>query len=103
MAGGVYTPTTRVDPSDPRTATFSLKEGVAVYGGFAEGASTFEQRDFAANLTILRGDLDHNDITDAGVVTDIASIQGGNAYRVVTSRGGLTSAPTIGWLCHHCR
>ena len=35
VAAGTYVPSTQTDPNDPRTATFQLLSGVAVYGGFA--------------------------------------------------------------------
>jgi hypothetical protein len=35
VAAGTYRPSVRTDPNDPRSATFQLKSGVAIYGGFA--------------------------------------------------------------------
>lgn len=34
VADGVYFPTAALDPNEPRTETFSLISGVAIYGGF---------------------------------------------------------------------
>jgi hypothetical protein len=80
--GGIHKPTT--DPADP-AATFTLKNDVALYGGFAGTETQRDQRDWLANLTVLSGDIDNNDITDLnGVVTDTANIQGNNSYHVVT-------------------
>ncbi len=79
-AEGTYYP----DPAgltDPRTATFQLKSGVALYGGFAGTETARDQRDPAAHLTILSGDLDLNNILDNG-----------NAYHVVTGSGTDASA-----------
>ncbi|MBI5294950.1 MAG: S-layer homology domain-containing protein [Chloroflexi bacterium] len=56
-AGGTHKPTTGTD----RAATFQLKEGVAVYGGFNGTETAREQRDPAANPTVLSGDLNSDD------------------------------------------
>lgn len=102
VMAGVYKPTTGTD----RTATFQLKNGVAVYGGFAGTETDRNQRDPAANVTILSGDLNGDDNSNVNIVeptrldnsyhvvtgaTDTAldgfTISAGNAY--VTSGGGL--------------
>jgi len=59
VAAGTYTPTYLSDPSKPRSATFQLKNGVALYGGFdpSVGDTEFGDRDWAANAAILSGDL----------------------------------------------
>ena len=51
MSATPYTPGTSV--SD----TFSLKNGVAVYGGFVGNESTLNDRDYQANETILSGEI----------------------------------------------
>jgi len=82
VARGVYYPAP--DASD-RSATFSLVDGVALYGGFAGTETEREQRNWLGNITVLSGDLDRNDAADAqAVVTDPANIVGDNAYHVVT-------------------
>jgi predicted outer membrane repeat protein len=66
---GTYTPGT------VRTATFALKSGVAIYGGFAGDESALSQRNSAINITTLSGDIGtFGDSTD-------------NAYHVVTGSG----------------
>ena len=46
-------------PGDPRSATFQLKNGVALYGGFdpSVGDVGWEDRDWVSNVTILSGDI----------------------------------------------
>ncbi|PWH20741.1 MAG: hypothetical protein DDG58_01295 [Ardenticatenia bacterium] len=65
---GVHKPT--LDPTK-RTASFTLKDGVALYGGFAGTETSRDQRDWRANVTVLSGDIDNNDTTDVnGVVNN---------------------------------
>lgn len=62
VATGIYTPAVA---GSPTSSTFSIPDGVALYGGFAgsEDPNTFDltTRDFATNETILSGDLDGDD------------------------------------------
>lgn len=71
VAAGTYRPTARNHPTDPRSATFVVKPGVALYGGFAGTETGREQRDWQANPTILSGDI--------GVEGDASD----NSYHVV--------------------
>ncbi len=66
---GVYHPT----PDDDREATFTIRERVAVYGGFAGSETARRLRDWDANPTILSGDI--------GVQGDIDD----NCYHVVST------------------
>ena len=70
--------------SNDRTKSFTLKNGVAVYGGFAGTEIALNQRNISANLTILSGD-----INAPNVHTD-------NSYHVVVASGTGTSAKLDG-------
>ena len=51
------------------------------------------------NLTVLSGDIDNNDLTNAsGVVTATANIVGDNAYHVVVSSGVTETAVIDGFI-----
>ena len=86
-AAGTHKPTT-IDTD--RSATFQ-HSGVAIYGGFAGTETTRDQRDPAANVTILSGDIDNND-SQAPVITDLATVTGNttNSYHVVTGANSMT-------------
>ncbi|MEA3374721.1 MAG: cadherin, partial [Chloroflexota bacterium] len=86
------------DNADDRTATFKLRAGVALVGGFAGGEKERDQRNWETNVTVLSGDLDRNDTTDAhGVVVDTENIVGDNAYHVVTGDGVTETAVLDGF------
>jgi hypothetical protein len=72
VAQGTYKPTAGAD----RTASFALKDGVAVYGGFAGTETQLSQRDWAHHPTILSGA-----IGNAGGTTDNSA----DSYHVVTA------------------
>jgi predicted outer membrane repeat protein len=78
VAAGTYRPTTGTD----RTATFQLKNGVALYGGFVGTETIRDQRSPLTNLTILSGDLNGDDV---GFTNNTE-----NAYHVVTGANGAT-------------
>jgi len=86
-------------PGTTRGATFTLKNGVALYGGFAGTETSRTQRNWQTNVTVLSGDIDGNDITDPnGVVTTTANISGTNAYHVVTGGGTDNTAVLDGFI-----
>ncbi len=90
---GVYRPTTLAADT---AATFQLKYGVSLYGGFAGGETTLEQRDPSANPTILSGDIDHND-SQTPILIDLATVTGNssNSRHVVT---GASAAALDGFI-----
>jgi hypothetical protein len=81
VAQGTYRPTSGTD----RAATFQLKNGVALYGGFAGTETSRDQRDWENRITTLSGDLNGDD--------DGFANNGENSYHVVT--GGGTGASAI--------
>ncbi len=87
VAAGAHKPTTGTD----RTATFQLKNGVAVYGGFAGAETARDQRSSAINLTVLSGDIDNND-SQTPIITNLTTVTGNttNSYHVVTGATGAT-------------
>ena len=86
VATGTYYP----DPSD-RTIYFQIPDGVKVYGGFLNTASTFSERDWVNNPTILSGD-----INTSGIETD-------NSFTVVYTENVGTGTEldgfTVEWGC----
>ena len=87
VAAGRYTPDVGGgnSPGD-RFATFQLKSGVAMYGGFSGDETEPTQRDFETNITVLSGDLAGDDGPDF-------ANNGENSFHVVT--GNHTSASTV--------
>jgi predicted outer membrane repeat protein len=88
VAAGTYKPTTS---TSDRLATFQLKDGVAVYGGFAGTETALSQRNPASRVTILSGDIDNND-SQKPVITDVSTVSGNttNSYHVVKGASGAT-------------
>ncbi len=86
VAAGTYKPTTQTDPNDARTATFTLKYGVEIYGGFAGSETARDQRNWQTNVTTLSGDLKGDDGPNFGNRDD-------NSYHVVT--GSYTDSNAI--------
>ncbi len=96
VAEAVYYPDEGNTQTDnDRNSTFTLKNDLALYGGFSGTETLLSQRDVAANPTILSGDIDKDDTnTDGNFIAEQPSdIQGNNAYHVVS--GGGTSATAI--------
>ena len=60
IAKGTYTPTDGTD----RTESIRLRDGVALYGGFAGYESSRDQRDIRANVCTLSGNIGRPDLSD---------------------------------------
>ncbi len=69
VAAGTYEPTAGTD----RSATFAMRDGVRVFGGFSGTETHLKDRNWAANVTTLSGDLN-----DDGQ-------HSGNSYHVVSA------------------
>ncbi|MCK6693791.1 MAG: T9SS type A sorting domain-containing protein [Thermoanaerobaculia bacterium] len=85
MARGTYLPTATTD----RTISFTLKDGVALYGGFAGTEISLAERNIEQHKTILSGD-----IGAPGMRTD-------NAYHVVRGKGLGSATLLDGFYIRH--
>ena len=88
IAQGVYKPSVQYDldggGADPREVTFQIPNGVMLYGGFAGGEISLDQRDWETNETILSGDIDNNDFNNGNGIAESPALHvGNNAYHVV--------------------
>ena len=92
VAAGTYQPTNN---------SFAMKEGVKIYGGFAAtGTPTFTDRNWASNITILKGGgavvIKSSNLTKATLL-DGFTITGG-MYNMISQAGGIqntSSSPTL--------
>lgn len=95
---GLYKPVVPANVANPTVAerklSFALRPGVRVYGGFAGHEGLRDRRDPQAHRSVLSGDLDNDDTTDAeGIVADADGVRHGNSYHVVTLDGGSAHGP----------
>nr|WP_293838412.1 choice-of-anchor Q domain-containing protein [uncultured Arsenicibacter sp.] len=85
---GLYKPTPTTGP-DSRTISFSMKNGVAIYGGFAGGETSLSQRPTINPVagkpgsSTLSGDIDND-----GTLTN-------NSYHVISNPTGLTTTAVL--------
>ena len=88
-------------PGTQRADTFIINRPLQLYGGFGGGETARGQRGTDSRLTVLSGDIDGNDTTDAnGIVLDANDQSGANSYNVVylrvfPSNPSLTRANTV--------
>jgi hypothetical protein len=79
VAAGIYYPDEGKGlTNNDRSHSFFLKNGVAIYGGFAGTETQLSQRNVSINVTILSGDIDQNDKAQGGSNAN-------NTYHVVQS------------------
>ena len=94
VAAGIYKPTSTTD----RTITFNMVDGTGIHGGFAGNERLCAERNVAINVTVLSGDIDGDDTTDAnGITTNYTGQAGANSYQVLTVDGlsGAFSGLTV--------
>jgi hypothetical protein len=114
VAQGSYEPT----PGTDRQVSFVLRNGIEIYGGFDGTETSLGQRDFAAHVTTLTGDLNGDDganqfgenschvlyasATEASAILDGCTVRGGNGNVQVafhTTGGGILceggGSPTV--------
>ncbi|MBN8727302.1 MAG: hypothetical protein J0H15_06295 [Xanthomonadales bacterium] len=101
VARGVYKPVVPADAEHvtaaERSASFDIRPGTRLYGGFAGGEASLDESDPLANPTVLSGDIDGNDITDAdGVVVHADGLAGANSFHVVWLDGTTARGPITG-------
>jgi hypothetical protein len=86
VAAGTYKPDQGGGQTvNDRTATFQLKNGVKLYGGFTGGETSVEQRNWKTNGTILSGDI--------GAINNNAD----NSHHIVTGTGTNSTAVLDGF------
>jgi hypothetical protein len=71
VAAGTYKPTSGTD----RSISFSMKNGVAIYGGFNGTETQLSQRNWRTNVTTLSGDI------------GISGNNSDNSYSVIANEG----------------
>lgn len=109
VAQGVYRPTVRRDPADPRSRTFAPAPGVRLLGGFRGIESTQGDRAGLFRTTVLDGDLGAQGVPNDNAYNvvrlegngarhwvDGFTIRGGNADSTGLARGGGAIASQLG-------
>ncbi|MEL7244349.1 MAG: choice-of-anchor Q domain-containing protein, partial [Cyanobacteria bacterium J06573_2] len=79
VAAGTYKPTDGTD----RSISFELPDGVTIYGGFAGGEASLDERDVKTNVTILSGDI--------GNIGDTPDDRSDNSHTVVKLSSGTAT------------
>ena len=87
VAAGMYHPS-----AFDRSASFSMKNGVRIYGGFNGTETSLNQRNWTVNQSILSGDLPENDIIiGTGMSTEI-QYNSDNSFHVISNQNLDTTA-----------
>lgn len=100
VATGTYKPTTA--NVDPRSATFQLVDGVAVFGGFAGTESARSQRDWATNVTTLSGDLGTAGDTSDNTYHVVTGVTGGTLDGFVVTKGNADDSASCAYFSGGC-
>lgn len=97
VAKGVYKPTKAPWPTttdgaavSERDNAFVIKRGVKIFGGFAGSETSFDERNFVLNETILSGDLNND-----GIASD------GDAYHILISLNNSDDSEVNGFTLRH--
>lgn len=96
VTSGTYAP---AGPKGDRIATFQLVSGVGIYGGFSGTETERHQRNAAAYVTVLSGDLNSDDRTvaaAANLANDPTRFD--NSFHVVTATGADDTATLDGFI-----
>lgn len=95
VAQGSYYPDegAGITPGD-RNATFSLIDGVGLYGGFNGSEYARSQRQWSSRVTVLSGDVDNNDAQVPAA--SLADVAGSNSGHIVTANGAGGTPITAG-------
>ncbi len=90
VAGGTYKPTSGTD----RSVSFALKNGVAIYGGFAGSETALNQR---PEINPVSGGPDAVRPSSSTLSGDIGTVGNANdnSYHVVTSSQGVTATTIL--------
>src|SRR5690606_18868497 len=98
LRAGVYKPVQPLNPDNPtlteRAIGFVIRPGMRLYGGFAGHESQLWQRDPWQHRSVLSGDIDNDDDTDAwGIVQSAEGNRYSNSFHVVVMDGGTSAGP----------
>ena len=115
VAAGTYYPTTQVGGGGSQFNAFTMKSGIAIYGGFNGTETGLTQRDYTTNIVILNGGgcyhvFNNTDLTLTSTsILDGFTISGGTASGTTYNFGGgifnytTTSAKTNTSIIRNCR
>jgi len=86
-------------PAHWSSDSFSLKDGVALFGGFNGSESVRSERDPDNTASVLSGDIDGNDTKSfLGVVVTTTNISGNNSYHVISNTNVADTAVLDGFI-----
>ncbi|MDC7223916.1 MAG: right-handed parallel beta-helix repeat-containing protein [Spirochaetales bacterium] len=89
VAAGTYVPS-----ETDRDASFQMKEGVSLYGGFSGGEAERTERDWKANATVLSGEIGNPRSTKDNIKTVVMAAEG--ILDGFTITGGYGSTDSTG-------